>query len=298
MRRLGIWLGRAFLGITSFLLLVTANFGNVDAPRNLKGTGYNIGDTAFDFTGIDQFGNQSSLYDLYGQFVVFDYCAEWCAPCQQEAREGLLIQSVNNVINQGIHVRFVQLLLQDVLGSPATSATVQRWINRFGLNYPVWRIPDADYSMAFSQFINYGVVGGTSGGAFPTHVVVGPDLKIIGVIVGTIGDPTISSTILTSFQTTPAYMVFNVISQIDEYQLSRPTTLTLEGNLKSAISILTDKSDVMESQENRVAGACHSLDAFDGLVKQSDELTAAEVAQLTMEVEEVQTALSCSGHPN
>jgi thiol-disulfide isomerase/thioredoxin len=93
MRRLGIWLGRTLLGITSFLLLVTANFGNVDAPRNLKGTGYNISDTAFDFTGIDQFGNQSSLYDLYGQFVVFDYCAEWCAPCQQEAQEGLLIES-------------------------------------------------------------------------------------------------------------------------------------------------------------------------------------------------------------
>src|SRR5262245_34378545 len=146
MRSSRVWpLLRTLLGITSLLLLVANGFGNVDAPRSLKGTGFNIGDTAFDFTGIDQSGNQSSLYDLYGQFVVFDYCAAWCLPCQLEARDGLLIQPINNVKNQGVHVRFVQVLLQDASGQPATSKTVGRWISIFHLNYPVW-LP-ADYSI-------------------------------------------------------------------------------------------------------------------------------------------------------
>src|SRR5262245_32163710 len=270
MSRLGVWpLLRTLVGIVSLLLLVAPGFGNVDAPRSLKGTGFNIGDTAFDFSGIEQFGNQSSLYDLYGQFVVFDYCAVWCSPCQSEARDGLLIQPINDVRNQGVHVRFVQVLLQDNFAQPATSRSVLRWINLFHLDYPVWL--SADYSIVFDQFLNYGAVGGTPGGGFPTHVVLGPDLKIIGVTLGTAGDAMVSSTILTSFLTTPAYMVFNIVAQIDDYQLSNPTTLSLEGNLKAAISILTDKTDIVEAPQGRLAGACHSLDAFvDGLTRTAE----------------------------
>jgi AhpC/TSA family len=287
-----------FVGITTLLLLVATGFGNVDAPRSLKGTGFNIGDTAFDFTGIDQFGNQSSLYDLYGQFVVFDYCAAWCLPCRLEARDGLLIQPINNVKNQGVHVRFMQVLLQDTSARPATSRTVQAWIGTFHLDYPVWRIPDADYGMVFDQFLKYGVAGGSADGAFPTHVVLGPDLKIIGLTEGTVADPTISSTILTSFQTTPAYMVFNIVAQIDDYQLSHPTTLSLEGELKAAISILTDQTDVVESPQDRFAGACHSLNAFVDRLTKSDELNPAQIAQLSLQVQQVQAALSCGAQPN
>src|SRR5262245_42321909 len=226
MRCLKLQSVRPLVQVASFLLLVGTGFGNIDAPRSLRGTGYSIGDTAFDFRGIDQFGNALSLYDLYGQFVVFDYCAEWCAPCQQEARSGLLIQPINELTSQGLHVRFAQLLLQDVTGTPATPATIQRWINRFGLEYPVWSIPPADYSTVFNQFVNYGAVRG-SAGAFPTHVVLGPDLKIIGIITGTAEDPTIGSIIRASLQATPSYMVFDLAARLEDYRLSRPTTLRL-----------------------------------------------------------------------
>lgn len=290
---------RAVIRITSILLLVVPCFGSFDAPPSLKGSGYGIGDTAFDFAGIDPSGAQMSLYDLYGQFVVVDYCAEWCLPCRLETQDGLLIQPINDVNDQGVHVRFVQVLLQDSLARPATQTTVQRWINRFHLDYPVWSIPAAEYSSVFDQFVNYGLASGASEGAFPTHVLLGPDLKIIGVMQGTTGDPIISNLILASFQTTPSYMVFNLVSQIEDYRLSQPTTLRLEGDLKAAISILTHQNDIVTTLEDKTSGACHSLVAFrNALTRSSDELSPAQAAQLTTGVGQVQSALSCAAQSN
>jgi hypothetical protein len=42
-----------------------------------------------------------------------------------------------------------------------------------------------------------------------------------------------------------------------EKQFEQITTLSLEGDLKAAISILTDKTDIVETPEGRIVGACH-----------------------------------------
>jgi hypothetical protein len=85
----------SFVGITLAFVFVASAFGApTSAPSNLRGTGYNIGDTPFDFTGVDQLGNQVSLYKLYGESVVLDYGAVWCTPCNLEASQGLLSQTV------------------------------------------------------------------------------------------------------------------------------------------------------------------------------------------------------------
>src|SRR2546426_1995881 len=42
---------------------------------------------------LDQLSHQVSLYALYGQFVVLDYCAMWCPPCVSEASHGVLTSS-------------------------------------------------------------------------------------------------------------------------------------------------------------------------------------------------------------
>jgi hypothetical protein len=96
----------SFVGITLAFVFVASAFGApTSAPPNLRGTGYNTGDTPFDFTSIDQLGNQVSLYELYREFVVLDYGAMWCLPCQVEASQGLLTQAVSDATNRRVHVR-------------------------------------------------------------------------------------------------------------------------------------------------------------------------------------------------
>jgi len=48
-----------------------------DVPFSLSGTGWSAGDTAYDFTGIDQFGDTVQLYQFYGQVILIDIFAFW-----------------------------------------------------------------------------------------------------------------------------------------------------------------------------------------------------------------------------
>jgi peroxiredoxin len=267
---------------------VTSSFGAPgSAPPNLRGTGYNIGDTAFDFTGVDQFGNQVSLYELYGEFVVLDFCAMWCPPCNLEARQGLLTQAVSDTTDQHVHVRFVQVLLQGQSGQPPTPPEVRHWISEYRLDYPVLTIPDAEYSTVINQFQNYGAVLGAPGGAFPSHVVLGPDLKILGLQLGAANDAAITDILLTSFRTTPHYLVFNLLALVDDYQLPSQTTFRLDGNLNGALEASMHTPDAI--------AACENLQAFVHTVNQMSgwELTVTQAMQITDGAKPVQIAFGC-----
>jgi peroxiredoxin len=278
----------SFVVSTMVLVLVTSAFGGpTSAPPNLRGTGYNIGDTPFDFTGVDQFGNQVSLYELYGEFVVLDFCAMWCPPCNLEASQGLLTQAVSDATNQRVHVRFVQVLLQNQRVEPATPSDVQTWIKVYRLNYPVLSVPDAEYSTVINQLQNYGAVLGMPGGAFPTHVVLGPDLKIIGLQLGEANDAAVTDILLSSFRTTPAYLVFNLLALVDDYQLPPQTTFRLDSNLNGALEASMHTPDTI--------AACENLKAFVHTVNQMSrwELTLAQAMQITDAAKPVQIALGC-----
>lgn len=48
-----------------------------EVPEGLEGSGRSTGDTAYNFTLLDQFGNEVELYQFYGQVIVIDAFAEW-----------------------------------------------------------------------------------------------------------------------------------------------------------------------------------------------------------------------------
>ena len=48
-----------------------------DVPADLEGTGYSTGDVPYNFTMLDQNGDEVELYQFLGQVVVLDVYAEW-----------------------------------------------------------------------------------------------------------------------------------------------------------------------------------------------------------------------------
>ncbi|MCK6504475.1 hypothetical protein L6R53_13910 [Myxococcota bacterium] len=48
-----------------------------DVPSDLEGTGWGVGDIAYNWTLLDQYGQEVELYQFYGQVIVIDNFTEW-----------------------------------------------------------------------------------------------------------------------------------------------------------------------------------------------------------------------------
>jgi hypothetical protein len=48
-----------------------------DVPSSLNGSGFQSGDTAYNFTMSDQFGDSVELYQFFGKVIVLDLFAFW-----------------------------------------------------------------------------------------------------------------------------------------------------------------------------------------------------------------------------
>lgn len=87
-------------------------------------SGSKVGEFAVDFTAKDQNGNDVSLSDYSGKVVLFDFSADWCGPCRNEAPH--LEALYNEYKDRGFQV--ITLLIS---GSPAA------WANEYNLTFPV-----------------------------------------------------------------------------------------------------------------------------------------------------------------
>ena len=65
----------------------TNRWPSATPPGNTEGEGFDLGQTIEDFRYFDQDGNEVSLWQFYGNVVLFDVSAEWCAPCKLLAEE-------------------------------------------------------------------------------------------------------------------------------------------------------------------------------------------------------------------
>ena len=135
-----------------------------DVPEGLSGTGYEVGDTAYNFTVQDQFGNSVELYQFYGQVIVLDVFAEWCGPCIEKAPDGEAFSQ--ELADRG--VVFLAVMQEQADSSTPTSEAAARWAATHQLTHPVL----ADAEKAADPFA-------AIGGGYPTYPVIGPDMTII-----------------------------------------------------------------------------------------------------------------------
>ena len=56
-------------------------------PENISGEGFDIGQIIEDYPFFDQNGDEVSLWQFYGNVILVDISAEWCAPCKILAEE-------------------------------------------------------------------------------------------------------------------------------------------------------------------------------------------------------------------
>ena len=87
-----------------------------------------MGDHPCDFTLVDQHGDDFNLYDHYGKFIILDFSAMWCGPCQFAATEVEELQK-----KYGEDVVYVTILVENGHGNPPTRGNVQDWADIFGI---------------------------------------------------------------------------------------------------------------------------------------------------------------------
>ncbi len=86
--------------------------------------GSQTGNIAVDFTAKDQNGKNVSLHDYIGMVILFDFSADWCGPCRNEATH---LEALHNEFkNSGFQI--ITLL---------TSGSPSAWATEYNLTFSV-----------------------------------------------------------------------------------------------------------------------------------------------------------------
>lgn len=108
---------------------------------------YQEGDTACNFTLIDAFGQTVDLYAFQGRFVLLNFCAAWCPPCQDVAADFAELEA-----QYAGDLTFVEVMYENERGQPPTQADLTAWHDQFGFEQvPVLGDPDQDVIVDYEQ---------------------------------------------------------------------------------------------------------------------------------------------------
>jgi Peroxiredoxin len=139
-----------------------------------------VGRTMPDFRLDDQCGEPVDLWDFYGDYIVLDVSQPDCGPCQAMAQDS--VAALDQMRADGIPVRTITLLGAGLAQSneSASDATVQQWIDAFGITDPV--LKDKGYGLSIMASLAENETGESFG--YPTWVVLDPQMKVLAVNIG------------------------------------------------------------------------------------------------------------------
>lgn len=133
-------------------------------PGGLAAEGYDEGDVPPDVRMPDQYGDEVSLWQFYGNLVVINVAPMWCAPCQE------LASGVEELVGEyeGESMVFVELVAETIEGETPDETHAADWAETFGIESAPVTADTSGFYVNFPQ-----------GGAYPVVIGIGPDMVII-----------------------------------------------------------------------------------------------------------------------
>jgi peroxiredoxin len=146
------------------------------AAETVYSTGWDYGDIAPNVRLEDQFGQDFALHQFYGNVILLDFSAGWCAPCRELAAEAQALWEDHR--EDGFMI--VHLMIRDNSNGAPDTAFLQSWANDYGITFPVARDPD---TIAIAGFDEAGLYGGT----LPFTVLIDTDMVVDSSYAGVVG---------------------------------------------------------------------------------------------------------------
>ncbi|MED5373652.1 MAG: TlpA disulfide reductase family protein [Myxococcota bacterium] len=102
-------------------------------PEGFAAEGFAVGEVVPELVGADQFGDEVSLWQFYGDVVILDISTMWCAPCQDLA--GDVTETQAHYEADG--VVYLTVLAQDRDGEAPSVDDLAEWADAFEIAAPI-----------------------------------------------------------------------------------------------------------------------------------------------------------------
>tara|TARA_A100001011_G_scaffold400411_1_gene514748 strand:- start:2056 stop:2571 length:516 start_codon:yes stop_codon:yes gene_type:complete len=84
---------------------------------------------ACDFSAINEFSQETNLYDFYSRPIVLDLSAMWCPPCQAAAAE---VEELAKLYEDEDLI-YLTVLIENKQGLPPTEEDIKWWLEEWGI---------------------------------------------------------------------------------------------------------------------------------------------------------------------